>query len=328
MFPTLVLIVALVGGDPVTASPFYVPRLGEFAVLHHYEMSEDRVAPKLSAFTSAEALSRYEMDFHDALRSSQEWNSATPDARAAIGNKMGAKLLAEARDRGNLIDVPDMTKVRVLARATFNKRMDEYFRKDDAYIANHPDTCFVEITDGPMKSRTVWVSLSVVKVPGSKSPSLGIKPGPKIDELDNEKPAVVDLTKESPIEDGDRDQDKPRVQILDSAWKLSRSGNFIEVSCTVRNRSSSTLSGLTANLIYKDANGGLISSKDWFIGDVGVDEEKTFTASHASDPRINSYRIEFEAKQGFKTVGVEKVTDDSRQSRTRSQRKGKARPNR
>ena len=109
------LAVALVAGDPVTGSPFYVPRLGELAVVHGYDFLKDSVLPKLWAFTSAEALSKYEMDFYDASRSSQEWNSATPESQAAIANKLGAKLMAEARDHGNLIDVPDMTKVRVLA---------------------------------------------------------------------------------------------------------------------------------------------------------------------------------------------------------------------
>jgi hypothetical protein len=328
MFATLVLALAVVAGDPVTGSPFYVPRLGELAVLHGYDILEDKVAPKLSAFTSAEALSKYEMDFHDALRSSQEWNSASPDARGGIANKMGVKLLTDARDQGNVIQLPDMTKVKVLARAFFNRRIEENSRKDDAAVASYSDTCFVEITEGPMRGRTVWLSIDAVRVPGSKPPSLGIKLGPKNDEADDGKPATTDQRKGSAIEDVDGDQKKPKVQILDSAWKPSRSGNFVEVSCTFRNLSGFALNGLTANIVYKDQNRRLIYSKEWFIGDVAPGEEKTFTAAHASDPRMDSYRIEFETTNGFKHAVVEVVTEDSGQSINKSQRRGKARPNR
>jgi hypothetical protein len=69
----------------------------------------------------------------------------------------------------------------------------------------------------------------------------------------------------------------------------------------------------------------LINSKDWFIGDVAVGGEETFTAAHPTDPRMNSYVIEFDTTQGFKHVTVDVVTEDSPQSRARSQPKTKAR---
>jgi hypothetical protein len=314
------LVVALVAGDPITGSPLYVPRLGELAVIHNYDMSKNSVIPIVSGWTSAEALSKYEEELYDVFQSNEERNSAPSDQQIAVVTR----LRTESRDRGNLIELPDMTKVRVLARGSFSRRFESTMFKYDPVFAIYWDACFVEVTDGPMKGRKAWVFKYFVRVPDSKDPYAGIELGPKNDEANDEKPAVTARRKGSTIEDVDVDQEKPQVQILDSAWKRSRSGNFVEVSCTVKNLSRFALSGLTANIIYKDENGRLINSKEWFIGDVAAGEENTFTAAHPSDPRMKSYVIEFDTTQGFKHVKVEVVTEDPRQSRARSQPKAKA----
>jgi hypothetical protein len=324
MLATLVLAVALVEADPVTGSLFYVPRIGESAVIHSYDMFKNSVAVSVQGFTSAEALSKYESDIYDALQASEEWNSAPPEKKAAVANRMVAELLTEVKQRGDLIDLPDMTKVRVLAKGTFNRRI-ESSRKDDSF-ESPPDSCFVEVTFGPLLGRKAWLRTANVRVPGSKNPYAGITPGMKNDEANEEKPAAAERTKSSPIE-GEQEE-KSRVQILDSAWKPSRSGNFVEVSCTFKNLSGFALSGLTANVVYKDQNRRLINSKEWFIGDVAPGEEKTFTATHPSDPRMDSYRIEFETTKGFKHAVVEVVTEDPRQSIFKPQRRGKSRANR
>ena len=81
----------------------------------------------------------------------------------------------------------------------------------------------------------------------------------------------------------DRGQDKPKVQILNTSWNQSLPIDFTEVSCKIKNLSAFALKGLKVTICYKDQNGEVIHSKDWSVGDVAVDEEKTFVMPYGRD---------------------------------------------
>jgi hypothetical protein len=95
---------------------------------------------------------------------------------------------------------------------------------------------------------------------------------------------------------------KPTIRILDSSWKLSATGNYLEVRCTIRNVSKTDLKGLTAAIIYRDENDRLIKSDDWHVENLDAGETTTFTASHESDPRMHHYNMQFKARVGFEII--------------------------
>ncbi len=177
-------------------------------------MSKDSVAPIVTGWTTAEALSKYEEDMYYAFHSIEERNSAPSEQQIAIATRLHEKLRAEARERGNLIDLPDMTKVRVLARGSFSRRFESTILKDDSVFATYWDTCLVDVTDGPMKGRKAWVFKLCVRVPDSKNPFAG-QPNLKSLELNDEKPAAADPRIGSPIAAVNGDQEKPKVDVTD-----------------------------------------------------------------------------------------------------------------
>jgi hypothetical protein len=125
-----------------------------------------------------------------------------------------------------------------------------------------------------------------------KKPAPRHEPEPEGDEPEP-KPAAPPL---APV------KEKPTIRILDGSWKLSASGNYMEVSCTIRNVSKTDVKGLTATIIYRDENDRLIKSDDWHVENLDAGETTTFTASHQSDPRMHHYNVQFKARVGFEII--------------------------
>jgi hypothetical protein len=125
-----------------------------------------------------------------------------------------------------------------------------------------------------------------------KKPAPRHEPEPERDEPEP-KPAAP------PLAPG---KEKPTIRILDSSWKLSATGNYVDVSCTIRNVSKTDLKGLTATIIYRDQNDRLIKSDDRHVENLDAGETTTFTASHQSDPRMHHYNVQFKARVGFEII--------------------------
>jgi hypothetical protein len=125
-----------------------------------------------------------------------------------------------------------------------------------------------------------------------KKPALRHEPEPEGDEPEP-KPAAPPL---APV------KEKPTIRILDSSWKSA--GNYVDVSCTIRNVSKTDLKGLTATVIYRDENDRLIKSDNWAVENLDAGETTTFTAFHQSDPRMHHYGVQFKAWVGFEIVQI------------------------
>jgi hypothetical protein len=116
-----------------------------------------------------------------------------------------------------------------------------------------------------------------------------------------DEPKVADLGGAAPtrprVGDGApaHQRDKPTIRILDSNWDLTPSGNFINVSCMIRNMSQDNLKNLIATVIYKDQDGKLVRSDDETVGNLGPGETTTFKTMDAADNRIQFYSIQFAA---------------------------------
>jgi hypothetical protein len=161
---------ASIGADPVGGNPFYIPKLGESAFLHFYDSFNKLVEPTISVWTSTEALSQYSFDWDKALHS-KEWLAAPHEKKHEVARALIKPLEELARRKGDLIALPDMTRVKVLGYGTFAVPSEANHRRqtaDDEWYLPLPDGYFVEVSEGQYVGKKGWAQCYSVRVPDSK----------------------------------------------------------------------------------------------------------------------------------------------------------------
>jgi hypothetical protein len=86
-----------------------------------------------------------------------------------------------------------------------------------------------------------------------------------------------------------------RIRIVESAWHLSETGNYLVVTTTIRNESTVAVRFSEIKVLFKDQNNALLKSESYTTGVLKAGESTTFELSTRSDARIHHYNMEAEA---------------------------------
>lgn len=276
--------------DPVSGDVLYMPSIGEAAVLHGYDARTGVVAPHVSAWTNTTALAKY-LEALNSEANEQERAKVLGDPKAfeELRGKQMLALLKGPVDRKEVVQLPDMTPVRVRVLASFG--MLAGFGEGPA-LAVIPDHYLVEAIGGPMKGRFFWVNRAEVRVPGARSP---LPTG-----FDDIAPDVrFDTPEPEP-------KSAPPLRVEDTSW--TRASSMVQVHCRVRNMTDEAIESLILRVIYEDAAENMISSAPVLVGDLQPGELKTISSFfEKDDPRMHHYDLEFEGQvgKGGRRTGLE-----------------------
>lgn len=292
----LLLVLVLLGSDPVSGSPLYEPDIGEDAILHQYDMLKDEVHPEVEVWTSPEAYARFFAALGEKkLQDERDHAGGDFKKLAAVVERQHADLKREQLRRGEVLKISDKTQVRVLAMAQFMKRPESL----DFGIS---DSALVQITDGPHKGKAVWANRFDVRVPGAKAPKLAFEGNSGFGE-EKAAPAIP-----AP---GVRPNPAPkaaasRLELIDTSWE--RNQGFAQVHGRVRNITDRRLEGVRVKVVYVNNSGKLVSTGNGIIGDMRPGETKTFSTFEQDYPAIAKYDLEFEGRDGGNRESLEFTT--------------------
>jgi hypothetical protein len=275
----------------------YTPRVGENAVLHLFDIGAGKTLPSVEAWTNTTALARFIEEMQNERYQRERTKVlGNPKALADVNKRIKEALLKEPIKRGEIVNLPDMTPVRVRVLATFyNFNMPDTTTSPLDGIL-WPDHALVEVLDGSMKGRFFWASRFAVRVPGA--------PYPKLPDLSNleSKTDDTDKVELAPAPTGLPKQLTPKLLVESSSW--NRLSDFVQVHCRIRNISDHSLGGLTATVVYEDAAGNVVYSGRAPIGDLEPGETKTIMTMDQYITRMDHYKFEFEGKDGDRRGGI------------------------
>lgn len=297
MTASLVLCLTLLGADPVSGSPDYIPSVGDDAVVHRYDPEADESALQIEAWTDPTALAGFSRAFH-APALLRERNRVLGDRKKFLPvlDRQRAELLEPARERGVLVRLPDMTPVRVLALGSFTPPSGTLLAGLGAVRADH---LLVEVVDGPQKGRTVWTSVRDVRVPGAKKPSAidfeGGFPGAGSGDGGGEDVGDPDGSKKS--------AGPAQILVLD-ANRHTIGVHLVKTDVRVRNVSGRRLHSVSVTIEFLDSSDRLVTTGIAMVGTLDPGETRVCTTQDSFDSPVDRWTYSFDERKSGNERGV------------------------
>jgi len=296
MTVSLVLCLTLLGADPVSGSPDYIPSVGDIAVLHRYDPEGDESALQIEAWTDTTALAGYSRAFY-APALLKERNRVLGDRKKFLSvlDRQRAELLEPARERGALVRLPDMTPVRVLALSSFTPPSGTLLAGLGAVRADH---LLVEVVDGPQKGRTGWASVRDVRVPGAKKPSAidfeGGFPGA----------GSGDGGEDVGNPDGSKKSAGPAQILVLDANRRTIGVNLVQTDVRVRNVSGRRLHSVSVTIEFLSSSDRIVTTGIAMVGTLNPGGTRMCTTQDSFDAPVDRWTYSFEERKAGNERGV------------------------
>jgi hypothetical protein len=293
MFVTLILALSTVAsGDPLAGSFLYTPSIGENAVLHYIDPKLGTVFRNITVYTDPAIFRKMYADWESEANVRERTKVlGNPKQLDAVVRRQQEEVRKALEKRGEALDLPDMTPVKVRGLATF----DEFYKPVMGRF--RPNFCLVEVLDGPAKGRCFWAQRYAVRVPGAEAP--------KPDDAHLAGDAPEDKLAAMPSPAPTPQPPATMLLVEGSSWNKPLDG-FVQVHCRVKNTSGKALKFVIATVVFEDAAGNLVHSAKMIVGDLQPGDTKTVTSFDKHDARMDHYKFEFE---GQDDSGKDRVLD-------------------
>src|SRR5579864_95966 len=86
-----------------------------------------------------------------------------------------------------------------------------------------------------------------------------------------------------------------QIQVIDTVWQRSASGNFVEINGRIRNVSGHDLEAVTVTVTFENASGGLVKTSESFLSPnpLAAGRVGDFKVIERSDPTFDHYKVRF-----------------------------------